>query len=257
MLGSVKVAASSLLFFAMLVGFSLSGCEPEEEGSIGDTGTKLVMKDPEDLELGTMDICMESDDGQLERVSEGSFQVKGEVKPTLLSEGQCQFASQVIQIEDANGTVWTLGVAVEDDRGNDVTPVIDLKVGQTVHASMEITSSFYVHRNVAIRDDNGLAVVWANDGKEDTTLKPNQLDGMSVEESASIMATANDMCGTMLSKALVFSNESKMTVESGVTAVLDMGGYSINVKNISTWDYDTDYQCEDAAGDKLWIAWRE
>ena len=158
---SITVMGAALLFSAC-VDVTLGDKKADDSGSddIQDTGGPEDTADPVDTGIsssaghGWLQICFDQDQTWDSSVTP----FEGEVISVNSANNQTA-CSQTVELELVNGNIVTMGYTVFDSEQADVSPEINLEVGQSVSGIYEMKCTWECDSALLVEDAAGLAIL--------------------------------------------------------------------------------------------------
>jgi len=223
----------------------------------------LVACDTPILEKGSGTSCLAGD------LPENLYELDGdnwlfEVEGTVVSDAaeampetamECYFTiDRVLTIEDAEGTLWSVGYGVEDPEGISDTPALDVEVGETVSLTYRTVQSFGAANGFVLEDDDGL-VAALESGTWGPALEAGDLPGFTVD-SGEMIGTTDSECGTEGHFPWTFAGGTTVTVAPYSEDTVTIGGADYTAMAIANLQWQGDVLCTDLAGDEIWALFR-
>ncbi len=187
-----------------------------------------------------------------------------EVEGTVLSDeagampesnAECYWTQhRVLQIEDAEGVVWSVGYGIEEPNEADVTPALDLTAGDSVSLTYRMVQSFGSAHGFVIEDDEGL-VAALESGTWGPALEDGDVPGLTVQDG-DLLNTLEAECGTEGHFQWVFEGDNDTTVAPYGLGDLSIGGVDYTAMAVANMQWQGDVLCTDLAGDQMWAVFR-
>jgi hypothetical protein len=212
---------------------------------------------------GTTTACLAGD------LPENLYEYDGEnmlfeVEGTVLSDeagempetdAECYWTQhRVLQIEDAEGVVWSVGYGIEEPNGDDVTPALDLAAGDSVSLSYRMVQSFGSAHGFVIEDADGL-VAALESGTWGPALEDGDVPGLTVQDG-DLLDTLEVECGTEGHFQWTFEGDTTTTVAPYGLGAMDIDGVDYTAMAVANMQWQGDVQCTDLAGDQMWAVFR-
>ncbi len=166
--------------------------------------------------------------------------------------------STVVEIEDADGEVWSLGWSIADDRGQDLTPVLSLEAGSEVDLLFRWKMVWGTTAGFVLSDAEGL-VASGDEGAWGSALSADDLMGFEVERGANIVSREETQCQPIEGYTVDFVSLARTTsllpVNSGP---FEIDGQMFEAMAIDAMDYGESRSCSvsDRTNVTAWAVYR-
>jgi hypothetical protein len=161
---------------------------------------------------------------------------------------------RVLQIEDDEGVVWSLGYGIEDALGGDRTPYMLVDPGQAVSLRYRTVQSFGSANGFVLEDEAGL-VAALESGTWGPALEEGDVPGLAVS-SGEQMTTVDSECGAEGHFAWSFEGDETLEVQPYGERTLAIDGQDYSVFAVANLQWQGEVQCTDLAGTKIWAVFR-
>lgn len=236
------------MFTTVLLIAALSGCSQEDPNH---TGT---------IVNGTLSVCLGGPEGTV--TEDAELLISGTIKSidTGVSDAMNLVTcgtdpTHSIEIEDANGATWTVGLSV-DFAGEDKTPVFDVAEGDIIDLDFRERLVWGTVAGFTLSDDLGL-IAAVDEGTWGGALDPGQT-GIEVTPGDTVLQTEVTECQPIETFDLTFQAESDVTLRPGYGAHLTVAGNDLWALAVAAWDYGSSPDCSisDATGASSWLVYR-
>jgi hypothetical protein len=161
---------------------------------------------------------------------------------------------RVLQIEDDEGVVWSLGYGIEDALGDDTTPSMPVEPGQEVQLTYRTVQSFGSANGFVLEDEHGL-VAALESGTWGPALEQGDVPGLTVTSGAQ-MTTVDSECGVEGHFAWSFAGDEVLEVQPYGERTLAIDGSDFTVIAVANLQWQGQVQCTDLAGTEIWAVFR-
>ena len=163
-------------------------------------------------------------------------------------------AAHSVEIEELDGTVWTLAYGVTDQTGAHVAPPLDITVGDTVNFLFRQKQAPNTPaRGFVVVDGNGLVAALDN-GISGGALKQEDIDGLSVNRGLDVGDNKED-CGMRSGSLIQFQGNETVSIEPFSTSTVTIGSASFQAYAVSAY-YWTKGSCDENTDEFSWAIFR-
>lgn len=199
--------------------------------------------------------------GDAEACLEGSADAGGEtlaISATVLADDAATLAcaragGRSLALTDSNDNDWTLGYALWDLDGADITAPLDLDVGDTVTVLVRRDPSGEPFGFV-VTDDQSIVAALAV-GRGGLGLEDGDVPDLQVSDGE-LLARANTTCGELVSRELVFSGDATITLSPYEDRLITVSATAYTATALRNTSYEAGDPCADGHADELWAIWR-
>ncbi len=166
--------------------------------------------------------------------------------------------SMTVDIEDANGDVWTLGWSVLDHSQADITPNLDLFEEDVVDLTFRWKLVWGTTAGFVLADDAG-TIGAADEGTWGSALDAADLPGFEVARGTDLMALEETSCQPTHGFNVDFITPSETVSLLPVsTGTLEVDGQTLNVIAVDAMEHGPSDTCStsDTTDITAWVAYR-
>jgi hypothetical protein len=235
-----KLVGATMILLSLLTACSFLREAPQTDAlqlCFGSDGEEVVERESQTWEISGEVTALESlaDDENFEELN---------------LYGCWNTPERMLTVLDADGVSWTLGMG----RSNSDLPPLELQTGAAVTLKFSAVFSFGQTAGAVIEDQQGL-VFAADLGNWGRALEDQVSADLRVSDGERSLTVQGD-CGTQEWGAIDFeSGAQKLSLETGESGVLEVGGVSVNALTLASFEY-SQTTCTDVAGLESWMVWR-
>ena len=160
-----------------------------------------------------------------------------------------------VRFIDEGGQEWSVGMQIYDAEGADVTPPLDLEIGEVLHLRYIQLEDFGSTSAFLITDDAGGLVAAVEEGVWGTLLDDGDMPGLTVAMGDTVLEM-DDECGTQSFHSIVVSGDQDVTLEPYETSEVTVGGTPLTAYALGAMTWGEDMTCLDLAGRLTWAVVR-
>jgi hypothetical protein len=203
---------------------------------------------PAPVNKGSLEICTH---GIENSGDDTSLDVSGSV--SNVNDGTTDCAAEVTLESDTN-EAWTFGITVTSENDEDITPELDLEIGDAVDLSYRYRMVWGSVAGMVISDADGL-VLAADQGSWGEALSDEDTPGFTVSRSADPVAVEQTACEPMEGYAIIFEGDDTQTITPVDSAALMVDGTALTAMAIRATEYGESATCatSDTTGFLSWV----
>lgn len=207
---------------------------------------------PADVDRGQVLVCL--DGGRPAEMEDLDLTVEGTVTAVGAGTGGCAVD---VTIEDAAGSATTIGLAVSDHANADVTPALDVAVGDAVSLLYRYRFVWGDTAGFVLSDADGL-VVAAEEGYWGGALRDGDVSGLTVTRGEEVLSSEPTDCLPVEGFDLTFAGDDTATLIPVDSTTVSVGGVEVTALAVAAWDHGEPTGCDmsDATGVTAWVVSR-
>ena len=231
--------------------------------SIGLTLVFAAACAPEtDIRSGEVALCIANNSGSLLNPSAtaewsniGTVTAINELDGSAIPGLDCsERASHSINIEELDGTVWTLAYGITDQQGDHVAPALDLTMGDTVNFMFrQKQTTGLAARGFVVVDGSGL-VAAVDNGIFGGALSRGDVEGLNVNRGLDVGDNKED-CGLRSGSLIEFHGDRSVSIEPFSSSSLQIGEASFEAYAVSAFFWSKG-SCDENADEFSWAIFR-
>jgi hypothetical protein len=206
-------------------------------------------------------MCLSNDGGTAVHSSAtASWDVTGSVQGVTELDGSpvalldcAEDAAYAIDIQETDGTTWTVAYGIIDQDGSQAAPVLDLKTNDTVNLIFRQVESTPAARGLVIIDGDGLVVAMDN-GISGGALEADAVEGLMVRRGLDIGQNKED-CGKRAGTQIEFLTGATVSLQPFTVSKVQLEQETFEVYAISAF-YWTKAQCAESVDELAWAVFR-
>lgn len=215
-----------------------------------------------DIRSGEVSLCLTNNSGtMLNQTATAHWSGIGTITSTSELDGSAlpgldcaEDAAYAVEIEEIDGTVWTLAYGVTDQTGAQVAPMLDITNGDTVNFLFrQKQASNIPARGFVVVDGDGLVAAIDN-GISGGALKQEDIDGLSVNRGLDVGDNKED-CGMRSGSLIQFQGNETIAIEPFSSSTLTIGSASFEAYAVSAY-YWTKDSCDENTDEFSWAIFR-
>jgi hypothetical protein len=231
----------SFIFISL---FSLAACKPAT-----------------DIRSGELVMCLSNDGGTaIHSSATASWDVTGSVQGVTELDGStaalldcAEDAAYAIDIQETDGTTWTVAYGIIDQDGAQAAPELDLKTNDTVNLIFRQVESTPAARGLVIIDGDGLVVAMDN-GISGGALEADAVEGLMVRRGLDIGQNKED-CGKRAGTQIEFLTGATVSLQPFTVSKVQLEQETFEVYAISAF-YWAKAQCAESVDELAWAVFR-
>lgn len=201
--------------------------------------------------------------GEAEACLSGSADGGGEtlaISATVVSDEASTLAcatagGRVLTLSDSNANTWTLGYAVWDLDGADVTEALDVEPGDALTLLVRRDDEPGGAFGFALSDTASVVAAFAI-GRGGAALQDGDVPGLTVTDGG-ILERVETECGAQLSEELIFQGDASITLAPFEDRLITVGETALTAVAVRNTRYASpDEACAEAREDEVWAIWR-
>jgi hypothetical protein len=163
-------------------------------------------------------------------------------------------ASHAINIEELDGTSWTLAYGITNQEGDHVAPALDLTLGDTVNFMFrQKQTPGTAARGFVVVDGSGL-VAAVDNGIFGGALTPGDVEGLNVNRGIDV-GDNKEECGLRSGSLIEFSGNTTVSIEPFSSSTLQIGESSFEAYAVSAFFW-TKGSCDENTDEFSWAIFR-
>jgi len=218
-------------------------------------------KSATDIRSGELVMCLANDGGTpIHATATASWDVTGSVKNLSELDGSAhpmldcaEDAAYALDIQETDGTTWTVAYGIIDQDGSQAAPVLDLTQGETVNLLFRQVENSPAARGMVIVDGQGLVAAMDN-GISGGALESDAVEGLMVRRGLDIGANKED-CGKRAGSQIEFLTGATVTLEPYTVSKVEFEQETFDVYAISAF-YWAKAQCDESVDELAWAVFR-
>lgn len=216
--------------------------------------------------LGTSVVCLgtTANLGQLQSTAT-VFQVQGTVVDEDFAASRGSFDNVVpcwtepgtsLQIEDANGDIWTVGFGWLESSGYDITPWPSVRGGEEVNLVVRADRSAGSEAAGMALSRNGRLLYALESGRNGQGLQSGDIAGMDIQTTEGV-GSFNSDCGERMALAQQFTSDSgELVLYAGEDQGFEVDGEYMTTCSIDAWEL-VEGDCGDGlSSESSWVMFR-
>lgn len=223
--------------------------------------TMMACKPEAEIRSGELLMCLSNDGGTaIHQSATASWDVTGTVTDVTELDGSAnptldcaEDAAYSIDIQETNGTTWTVAYGILDQNGDQSAPEPDLLTGDTVNLLFRQIENTPPGRGLIIVDGQGLVLAMDN-GIAGGALDTDAVDGLMVRRGTEVGENKED-CGKRAGSQIEFQAGGMVSLEPYTVSQVQLENQSFDVYAISSiyWSKAT---CDESIDEMAWAVFR-
>ncbi len=214
-----------------------------------------------DIRSGELTMCLTNDGGTAVHTSaSGSWDVTGAIQGINELDGSAspmldcaEDAAYSIDIQETDGTTWTVAYGIIDQNGAQTAPAPDLNSGDTINLLFQQVEGTPPARGLVIVDGQGLVLAMDN-GVSGGALDNDAVEGLMVRRGLDIGQNKED-CGKRAGSQIEFRTGATVSLEPFTVSEVQLNQETFEVYAISAF-YWAKAQCEESVDELAWAVFR-
>lgn len=204
------------------------------------------------VERGAVTVCL--DGGRPSGDDDVDLAISGTVTAVGAATADC---GPSVTVEDAAGAATTVALRVTDAAAADITPPIDVAIGDAVELVYRWRLVWGDVAGFVLSDDGGL-VVAAEEGGWGGALEAGDVPGLTVRRGDAPVASEASSCQPREAFELVFEADDTVTLVAVDSAPVTIAGVAATALAVAVWDYGESEGCQisDGTGYTSWVVHR-
>ena len=214
------------------------------------------------IRSGEIALCLANDSATILNPSAtASWDATGRIRSITELDGTsvpgldcAEDSAYAIDIEESNGTVWTLAYGITDHAGDQVAPSLDLIEGDTVNFIFQQKQNQPdPARGFVVIDGSGLVAAIDN-GLSGGALDNSAIDGLNVNRGL-LIGDNKEECGLRSGTQIEFRGSSTVAIEPFSTGTVNIGASNFEVFAISAYFWSK-ANCDENVDELSWAIFR-
>ena len=223
--------------------------------------TLAACKPAADIRSGELVMCLSNDGGTtIHSSATATWDVTGTVTEIKEVDGDAnpmldcaEDAGYTIDIEQTDGTTWTVAYGILDQDGDQAAPAPDLSLGETINLHFQQVEHTPPARGIVIIDGNGLVLAMDN-GVASGALDNDAIEGLMVRRGLDVGQNKEE-CGKRSGTQIEFRTGATVSLEPYTVSTVSLEDQSFDVYAISAF-YWANASCDDSVDEMAWAVFR-
>ncbi len=223
--------------------------------------TIVSCKPADEIRSGELVMCLTNDGGAaVHPTASAAWDVTGTVTSVAEMNGEAnpqldcaEDAAYAIDIQQTDGTTWTVAYGILDNNGQQSAPAPDVASGDTVNLLFRQVLNAPPARGMVLIDGQGLVIAMDN-GIAGGALEKDAIDGLMVRRGLDIGQSKDD-CGKRSGAQIEFKTGGTMTLEPYTVSRVQLDDGQFEVYAISSF-YWPGSACDESADEMAWALFR-
>lgn len=207
----------------------------------------LFACDLDPVEEGSVVVCLDGDAAPV------GNDVDLDVTGTVVGQSEGGDCLVDLTIEQADGTLASIGWTLLDGEGNDLTPDFNVAEGDQVSFTYRYRMVWGDVAGFVLRDAEGEVIAAADEGAWDNALEEGDVPGLAVSPGE-VVATEATECEPLEGHTLIFEGDNTVEIEPVASDTVTVGGadFTAYALRATSWGEGTGCDVSDTTSVYAW-----